>query len=247
MKMEVDLAFRHEDFMPVQGKGRTLVVIDVLRATTSITTALANGALTILPVILPDEAFILREKYKYLLAGERGGLMIEGFDFGNSPAEFAGKIVNKKTIVFCTSNGTKAMLKASEADEIILACFLNVHSIIDHAARSGRSIFILCSGTLGEPSLEDTVCGGMIADALDRNLSPPALSAKKEYLKYKSNLIGCMRDSHHGRHLMKIGFGSDLDFAAQVNTTEVIPVVHKLENALAIFKAPPPAAKKRLV
>lgn len=243
--MKVDLVLRHEDFLPEHGRGKTAIVIDVLRATTSITTALANGAAAILPVVSPADAFILREKGGYLIAGERGGLKIEGFDFGNSPAEFVRDKIAGREIVFCTSNGTIAMTKASNANNMLLACFHNAPSAADYAARLGLDVIILCAGTLGEPSLEDTVCGGMLVNLINGNRSASSTDAVKTFLRYKDNLVGCMNDSHHGQRLIRIGFKADLDNAAKTGITDVVPVPDKKRGLLTIIAAPVSDGKRR--
>jgi len=228
--MKIDLIFRHEDFLPEHGRGRTAIVIDVLRATTSIVTAVTNGVDSLIPVMTPDEAFELREQHGHFLAGEQNGLMIEGFDFGNSPLEFQKNRVEGRTLVLCTSNGTKAIVKASIAEKILIASFLNAAAIVGHATKLGRDIVILCSGTIGQRTLEDTVCGGMIAAALDGELTPNALEAKETYLKYKNGISRCLKDSHHGKDLIRLGFAKDLDYAAQIDITDTVPILQRLEK-----------------
>ena len=228
--MKIDLIFRHEDFLPKHGIGRTAIVIDVLRATTSIVTAVTNGVDSVVPVMTPDEAFEMREQRGHLLAGEQNGLMIEGFDFGNSPLEFQKSRVEGRTLVLCTSNGTKAIVKASIAENVLIASFLNAAAIVRHAKKLGRDIVILCSGTIGQRTLEDTVCGGMIAAALDGELTPDALEAVEIYLKYKNGISRCLEDSHHGKDLVKLGFADDLDYAAQVDITGTVPILQHPEK-----------------
>ncbi len=235
--MKIDLVLRHEDFTPDHGKGRTAVVVDVLRATTSIVTALMNGSGPILPVATAGEAFELREKQRWLLAGERDGIMIEGFDFGNSPLEFTRERVEGRSLVFCTSNGTKSVLKASVADEVVAASFLNAASVVEHLKRSGRDAIILCAGTLGKPSLEDTVCGGMIVHRLNRRPSAAASEAKETYLEYRDNILACLRESFHGKHLINIGFEKDLEYAARTDITKVVPVLDE-EGRLVLKPGP---------
>ncbi len=232
--MKIDLILRHEDFLAKHGRGRTAIVIDVLRATTSIVTAIMNGVSSIVPVMTSEEAFRMREKHGYLLAGEENGLMIQGFDFGNSPLEFERNRVKGKTLVLCTSNGTKAIVKASAAEEVVLASFLNASSVAASAARLGRDVVILCAGTIGQESLEDTVCGGMIADALGGELSPNALEARRLFLKHKDDVLNCLRDSFHGQDLIKLGFAKDLEYASQVDKTDVLPVLD--ENGTIVGK-----------
>jgi len=223
--MKIDLILRHDDFLPEHGRGRTAIVIDVLRASTSIVAMMMNGVSSIVPVMTPAEAFRMREKHGYLLAGEENGLRIQGFDFGNSPLEFEKNRVGGKTLVLCTSNGTKAIVKASAAEEVVVASFLNASSVAVYVGRLGRDVVILCAGTIGHESLEDSVCGGMIADALQGEFSPNASEARRLFLKHKDDVLSCLRDSFHGQDLIKLGFAKDLEYASQVDKTDVLPVL----------------------
>jgi 2-phosphosulfolactate phosphatase len=223
--MNVELVYRHEDFARKLAHGRTVVVIDVLRATTSITAMLMNGAESIIPVMTPEEAFDLREQEGYLLAGERNGLRIDGFDFGNSPLELTQERIAERAIVLCTSNGTQALVKASEANRVVTASFLNASAVARNVAGAGDDVVVLCAGTIGEYSLEDTVCGGMVISGLDGTLSGDAAKAVDEFRKYEGRLPECLRDSFHGQDLMRLGFEADLEYAAQTDATTIVPVL----------------------
>ena len=152
--MKIDVVFRHEDFERDMASGRTVIVIDVLRATTSMTTIMMNGAAGVIPVMTPEDAFAMREKHGYPLAGERNGLRIENFDFGNSPLEFTTNAVAEKTIVMSTSNGTKSIVKALRGEHVFAASFLNAPAVSRLAKEMGIDVVILCAGTLGKISLE---------------------------------------------------------------------------------------------
>ena len=129
------------------------------------------------------------------------------------------------------------MKKTGGAADAVLACFFNVKAIADFAKRAARDVMIVCAGTLGQPSLEDTVCGGMIAEMLERTSSGKIAEAISLLHKYKNNLRACMRDSHHGQHLIKIGFEADLDFASQAGITRIIPALQTNDDGMMIIRA----------
>ena len=151
-------------------QGGVAIVIDVLRATTMMVHALAAGADAIRPCMEVDEARELAAslpKGSTILAGERQGVPIEGFDFGNSPADCTPEVCSGKTVVFTTTNGTKAVLACLEAESVLIAAFVNRKATLDALAADGRPIHIVCSGTDGLISLEDTMLAGALAQELD--------------------------------------------------------------------------------
>jgi 2-phosphosulfolactate phosphatase len=144
---------------------KKVVVIDVLRATSTIVTALGNKALEIIPVIEPSEVIDLIKKLgpgECLTGGERKGLKIEGFDMGNSPAEYKKERVEGKKIIISTTNGTKAIKSTQGAAEVYIGSFLNVRAVVDHLREGDQDIIIICSGRDQNLCLEDLACAGMM-------------------------------------------------------------------------------------
>lgn len=153
--------------------GSVAVVIDVLRATTTITYALAAGARQVLPCLEIEDAWQLAASLprdERLLGGERGGVKIEGFDLGNSPAEFTPEAIADKTLIFTTTNGTRTMLHCRQAAEVWLGAFVNLSALCQRlapaAAQPAGRIHILCSGTAGAITREDVLLAGAIVDRL---------------------------------------------------------------------------------
>ena len=212
-------------------KNAVVVVIDVLRATTSILEALQNGAYRIVPVSDPEQAMKLRAKYApepVLISGERGGLKIDGFDLGNSPVEFTEDVVSGKNVMICSTNGTKAILYASASKTVYLACFRNLQAIVDKLRSTTNDIYIVCSGKLDEFCMEDMACAGAIVEMLsasnrDYQLSDSAKTARILYLNYKNDLLRLMQESEHGQYLSTLGMASDLDYCAQMNVSPLVP------------------------
>lgn len=146
----------------------TVVVIDVVRATTSMVEALANGARAIYPTASTEEAVKLASSLgrdDTLLCGERKGLKVEGFDLGNSPAEFTAKVVKDKRLVMSTTNGTVALIRAQEADRVVACAFINLSAVAD-SVRGASDLVVLCAGRLGRFSLDDALCAGHLLQRL---------------------------------------------------------------------------------
>jgi 2-phosphosulfolactate phosphatase len=214
-------------------QGHLLVAIDVLRASTTICQALVSGARDILPVAEIEEAKRLAEslgRENTLLCGEREGRIIPGFDLGNSPLEYTAEKVKDKTLVMCTTNGT-ALLARLKGVETVIAGFVNAETVTRYLLRSKDDVAILCAGLLGQFSLEDAVCGGMLVAGLGGrgrrrkvSLSDGAVAGKLLYKRFAKNLLKMLQASHHGAYLTGLGFGQDLEFASRTDACPVLPV-----------------------
>ncbi len=220
-------------------KGSIAVVIDVLRATSTIINAIHNGCKGVVPVAEIEEALILGKKtftQKPLLCGERHGKRIDGFDLGNSPAEFRGNVVRDKVLIMTTTNGTRALVAAREAKVIYVLSLLNLKTTVNRVARLNNDVNIICAGTNGQTSLEDNVCAGLFVDKLvkksdkflpDNKCSEIVIQANE----YKDNLLAMLRTSRHGQYLEEIGFGPDLEFCSKLNFIDACAVY---ENEMII-------------
>ena len=165
---EIRAYFLPQLVAPGELAGGVSVVIDVLRATTTITAALAAGAREVIPCLEVDDALRAAANLpagRAVLGGERGGLKIEGFDLGNSPSDYTPATVGAKSLVFTTTNGTRAMLHAREADEIWLAALVNLSAVVGCCAEQKR-IDLLCAGTGGKITREDVLLAGAIVARL---------------------------------------------------------------------------------
>lgn len=202
----------------------TAVVIDVLRASTTMTAALTNGASCIIPVRKVEEAFALRKKMdNVLLAGERDAIMVEGFDLGNSPYEYTADVVEKKTIVMTTTNGTQAVAAASCAADLIIAGFVNMSAVVEYLKEKKRPVAILCAGTRGRYTLEDALCAGMIADLLEtEELCDFTRACRDLYRAHTDELAAYLREGVHAQNLIRKGFARDMELAFQI---DVLPVI----------------------
>lgn len=209
-------------------QGTSALVVDVLRASTTIITALGRGAAAIVPVAEPAEAR-RRAVDGALVAGERGAEKIDGFDLGNSPIEFAVTPIDGRTVVFTTSNGTRALLAARGAEAIAIAALVNLTAAAEWAVAEGRDTTVVCSGELGGPSLDDWVCGGLLVDRLrarvpDARLTPDAEEALAAAQPYADDIARLAKDSPWARRLAAKGHGEDVRWCLRIDTTSLVPV-----------------------
>lgn len=214
--------------------GRVAIAIDVLRATTTAVTALANGSTGVMASRDPEEALTLAANLpsgSYVLGGERGSLRLPGFHLGNSPGEYAVDVVANRRVILATTNGTDAIRLAGHAQAAAAACLLNGRAVGAWAAMTGLDLTILCAGTQGEFSLDDVVCAGQVVDAFCEargggvDLSDLALCARELFVGARHRLLDILQGTRHGRRLIALGFGADLEYAAQADSSRLISVL----------------------
>jgi 2-phosphosulfolactate phosphatase len=216
--------------------GSVVAVIDVLRASTTITTALANGARAVVPFDSADEAVERARQLQrdtVLLAGERKMHVIPGFDLGNSPREVTRDVVEGKTLLMATTNGTRALLAAPGAREVVVACFANcaaVVSLLRTALRGGTSVAILCAGQDREFALEDAGCAGrfvrLVTDGFsDIHLNDAARLCAGIDREYRDDPAALFAAAAHGQALRDGGFADDLAMCGAMDTYPIVPVM----------------------
>lgn len=210
---------------------KNTVVIDVLRATTTIVTALQNGAKEIIPVGSVEFAMQVSGNAfsgHTLLGGERNTLKIDGFALGNSPLEYVPNIVKGKSIVLFTTNGSKAIVKARFSTNLFILSFLNVQAAAQKIISLNEDVEILCSGNSGKFSFEDSACAGMLISSIidlkeNIELNDSSKVSKLIYDKNKNNLEKMLSETEHGQKLISAGFREDIKFAAQENKFDIVP------------------------
>ena len=233
--MRIDVHFTGSTTGQQDLHDRVVLVIDVLRASTSIAAALANGARAVIPFEGVDDAIMRArslEQSDVLLAGERKMAPIPGFPLGNSPREFTADVVTGKTIVMTTTNGTAALYHANGAGEVLVGAFANYGVILARlraAARSDKSITIICAGTNGRFALEDAICAGRFVRGVARRGIQPQLGDAANVAamidrRMGADLPAVLRDSEHGRALIDAGRGEDVTYCATLDSHPVIPV-----------------------
>jgi 2-phosphosulfolactate phosphatase len=208
-----------------------VVVIDVLRASSTIVAAIENGAEKIIPIGDIETASRLvrpAERDRKLLAGERKCCSIPGFDLCNSPGEFTPDRVRGKTIVLTTTNGTRAIAAAAKAARVLICALTNVHAVAA-AIRDEKEAAILCCGAEGSIAAEDLLCGGLLlaslGDAVEQDsLTDAARLARILVTEFGHNVEGFVRTCDHGRRLIALGFENDVVACSRVGVTTTVPV-----------------------
>ncbi len=229
--MKIDVCFTPAELPAAGVAGRTVVVIDVLRATSTILEALSNGARAVAPVQTPEEATALAQRVgrqAALVCGERKGVKIEGFDLGNSPIEYTPERVSGKLLALTTTNGTQALLAVVAGARVLLGAFLNLGAVADTLAETKESAIVVCAGREGHFALEDGACAGALVLALRERvgrltLNDAALAASALAKPYRERPLAILRSSGGGKALAALGLGEDLEFCAAVDRYELVP------------------------
>ncbi len=218
--------------------GSTIVVVDVLRATTTMVYSLEAGARAVIPCLTIEDAKAAAAtlpRPEVVLGGERGGLPIEGFDLGNSPAEYTAQRVAGKTVVLTTTNGTKALLHCGAAHEVLIGAFTNLSALAAELADC-VCVDIVCSGTDGRVTNEDLLLAGAVVDRLAESrqwqLNTAAEATRRGWRAMTANgtrdertarIVAAMRAAPGGRNLIEIGMAADIELAAQRDRSTLVP------------------------
>jgi 2-phosphosulfolactate phosphatase len=232
--VRLDVFFKVGEVAPADVSGRVVAVIDVLRASTTIAVALANGAKTVIPFESSEDVIIRSKSFtksEVKLAGERKMHTVPGFDLGNSPREFTREAVEGKTVLLSTTNGTAALMSINGARDTVVAAYVNfspVVALLRSALRGGTDVAILCAGHDRHFSLEDAVCAGKLARTVTKDLTGVTINDGA----YAAGLLDAryedptrvFADSEHGRALAEAGFADDLVVAATIDAYPVVPI-----------------------
>jgi 2-phosphosulfolactate phosphatase len=234
-------------YSPVQADelfftGKTTVVIDVLRASSTIITALKNGAKEVVPVGTVEFAVKVSGGIfggQTLLGGERNTKKIEGFALGNSPSEYTTEIVSGKSIVFYSTNGSRAIVKAKYSTNLFICSFNNLKALAKHIKKLNEDVVVLCAGNNNFFSLEDSVCAGMLTSELIAGnktfeLTDASTSALTLFKSFGKNIFKLLSETDHGHLLINNGFEDDLKACAELDSTDVIPFY--AGNVLKVLK-----------
>ena len=206
-----------------------VVIIDIFRATSSICYGIENGAEAIIPVSEVEECAAYGELGKgYLLAAERDGKVVEGFDFGNSPFSYTEEKVAGKTVVLTTTNGTYALHHSRNAKSVVIGSFLNLTSLCNWLKTQDENILLVCAGWKNNFNLEDTLFAGAVVEQLKTpnfKLDDAAIAANALFQIGKGDINGYLKKTSHSERLKKLGIEKDIEFCLQVDLTNAIPVL----------------------
>jgi len=223
----IDVIFRHNEVHKEALIGKAAIIIDVLRATSVMATALAHGAKSVQTLADVDEALEMKRRHpELLLAGERNAIKLQGFDLGNSPLEMSPELLKGRDLLMCTTNGTQAIAAAQEADQVYTAAFINMKSIVDEIAPLRQDLVIICSGTNGLFSLDDGLAAGILVNRLmnkkDYHLSDNARLMSLA-IKDEKELKKALKDCFHLNVLLRNGFQADVDYCLSLDVLEAVP------------------------
>lgn len=216
-----------------------VVVIDVLRATSSICVAFANGVNSIVPVASIEESYSYKEK-GFLVGAERNGEMLEGYDLGNSPFSYLDASVKGRDIALTTTNGTQAIEAAKGAYQIVIGSFLNLDCLCEWLIAQDKNVLLLCSGWKNSFNLEDTILAGAVAKQLESHFTmngmcDAVIGAIHLYDMAKHDLNGFLERSSHRKRLERLQIDKDIEYCLTPNQAPVVPVM--VNGALVKFVA----------
>lgn len=206
---------------------RTVVVVDILRATSCMTTAFAHGIESIMPFAKLEDC-LAKKTEGYYTAGERDGKKVEGCDLGNSPFEYMNPELKGKKIAFTTTNGTQAIAKSDGAREIIIGSFLNLTTVANYLRKGSNNVLVVCAGWKGKVNLEDTLFAGALVELLKDNIEPDCdapLMAQHLYNQGKKDLVGFLQNSSHVKRLARLNIHKDIEFCLTPDQYTVLPIL----------------------
>lgn len=204
---------------------RVVVVVDILRATSCMVTALAHGVQSIRPFANLEECRAMKAQ-GYFTAGERNGEKVEGFDFGNSPFEYMIEKLKGQRIAFTTTNGTQAIAKSHGAKQIIIGSFLNLTAVTEYLKRGNDSVLVVCAAWKGKVNLEDTLFAGALVENLKDHIEPDCdapLAAQRLYNLAKKDMVDFLKESSHVKRLNRLHVHKDIAFCVTPDQYPVVP------------------------
>jgi 2-phosphosulfolactate phosphatase len=229
--MKTNVLFSYINTDELAYTGRTTVVIDVLRASTTIIQALQNGAREVIPVASVEFAVKVSGGMfggHTLLGGERNTKKLEGFALGNSPLEYTPEVVKGRSIILYTTNGSKAIVKAKFSENLFIAAFINLNAVANHLVNLNNDFEILCSGRGNNFSMEDVICAGKLISEIQRlnedvELTDSAKASVALSDSFGTSILSMMEQTEHGKILIENNFDEDLKFCSRIDISETIP------------------------
>ncbi|MFN5633343.1 MAG: 2-phosphosulfolactate phosphatase [Flavobacteriia bacterium] len=228
-RKRIEVCFTPGEYAYYKDEFEIVVVIDVLRATSAICAAFDNGIQSIIPVPTVEEAWEYKQK-GFLAGAERKGQIVEGFDFGNSPFSYMKEEFRGKEVVLTTTNGTKSLDVAKDAEVVVVGSFLNLTALSKWLYEQDKNVLCLCSGWQDKFNLEDTICAGAISDYLISTgfytaIEDSSIAAKYLFLSAKDNYFGYLKSSSHRRRLKNLNLNEDIKYCLTPDQTDVIPIL----------------------
>lgn len=227
MKRTIDVCLSPDLMHLYKVQDLTVVVVDILRATSCMTTAFAHAIHSITPFAKLPECLALKAD-GYLTAGERDGKKVDGFDLGNSPFEYMDPKLTGKKIAFTTTNGTQAIAKSIGAKNIIIGSFLNLSAVVKYLREVPTDILIVCSGWKGKVNLEDTIYAGALVENLKNDFESACdapIMAQRLYQQARPDLKEYLKDSSHIKRLERLNIYKDIEFCLTEDMYNIVPAI----------------------
>lgn len=226
--MKIDLIISADDIKDEKVKDKTVIVIDMLRATSVIVTALNNGCKEVIPVLTVPEALSIAQKDKegFVLGGERKALKIEGFDFSNSPLEYTREFIDGKSLVMTTSNGTRAIKGSNPARNILIGALINARAVAQKTLEISDDLTIVNAGTYGEFSMDDFICAGYIISCiLEKEEADLTDIAKTALYVYENNkdIVSFIKNASHYKRIQELNLQEDLKYCCTKDIISIVP------------------------
>ncbi|MDP6907899.1 MAG: 2-phosphosulfolactate phosphatase [Flavobacteriales bacterium] len=227
---QIEVCFSPQLFSLFDTKGSIVVVVDVFRATSAMVTAFQHGAASMIPVSTVEEARDYKAK-GFMVGGERNGVVVDGFEFGNSPFSYMNGEIKGKEIVLTTTNGTRAInIAEKEADTVLIGSFLNLQALADYISTQEKGLVIFCAGWKDRFNMEDSLFAGALTNLLlntgkFRSECDSANASSLVYRTARRNLIHFLDDCSHRKRLAHLNLEKDVEYCLQRDTTDVIPVL----------------------
>ncbi len=228
--MNIDVVISSQHIKPEKFKDRIVVVIDVLRATSVMVTALNNGCDKIIPVKEIEEAIDIasKDRNKYLLGGERGGIKIDKFDFSNSPLDYIEDIVKGKSLIMTTTNGTRAIKNSEEAEKIFIGALINGRVVAEKLAKLNKDVTFVNAGTDGEFSMDDFITSGYIInclrDIMKNHCTLTDIAKTSEYVYINNpSIISFVKDALHYKRMKDLRYNEDLRYCLSKDLINIVP------------------------
>lgn len=207
---------------------KIVVVADIFRATSCIVSGMATGVKSIIPVASVDECRALGQQ-GYITAGERQGVKIEDFNFGNSPFSYMSDEAKGNSIAMTTTNGTRAIDCSRKAKQVVVGAFLNLSAIANYLVEQQSDVILFSAGWRGRFSMEDTLFTGALTDLLLQHDFEPlyddTLAAWQLYKQAKGDLSGYLAEANHLKRLQRLGKDRDIEFCLRIDEFDVVPIL----------------------
>lgn len=208
-------------------KNSIVVIIDVLRATSTICTALYNGASRVIPVASVEECVNIGRAIGGITAGERDGKIAEGLAYGNSPFEYPREFVENKTLVLTTTNGTKLLHMAKDAIQIVTGSFPNISAVCDYLVAQNQNVILGCAAWKDRVNMEDTLFAGAVVNRIKEHFDvncDSAIAAETLYHSAKHDIYTFMKQASHYKRLAQYGLEKDIHYCLTADGANVLPL-----------------------